>query len=183
MIRVRKGLDRGPCFLYKITSSMNEAPLEPAGMTDFKNYMTAALAEAERACEEEEVPIGAVLVASDGEILAADHNRTRQANDPTAHAEMEVLRKASRVVGNYRLTGTTLFVTIEPCLMCAGALIQARVARVVFGATDPKAGALGSLYDLSGDRRLNHRFEVIPGILEEECRALMQKFFRDCRTL
>jgi tRNA(adenine34) deaminase len=161
---------------------MKKPSLDTAWITDPEDLMAAALAEAARAYGEEEVPIGAVLVTQDGEILAVGHNRTRQANDPTAHAEMEVLRRASMVVGNYRLTGTTLFVTIEPCLMCAGALVQARVARVVFGAADPKAGALGSLYDLSSDRRLNHRFEVIPGILEAECRSLMQKFFKNCRN-
>jgi tRNA(adenine34) deaminase len=136
-------------------------------------FMTMALREAEKACLEDEVPIGAVLISSAGEVLAADHNRTRQLNDPTAHAEIF----AGHEGNNFRLPGTTLFVTIEPCLMCAGAVIQARVERVVFGAADPKAGALGSLYDVSKDQRLNHRFEVVSGILEMECRDLMQKFF------
>ena len=139
--------------------------------------MTLALKEAEKAFLEDEVPVGAVLVSSGGEVLAADHNRTRQNNDPTAHAEILVLRKASQVLNNFRLTGTILYVTIEPCLMCAGAVIQARVEQVVFGTPDPKAGALGSLYDVSRDERLNHRFEVISGILETECRELIQKFF------
>ncbi|MBA4393737.1 MAG: tRNA-specific adenosine deaminase [Desulfobacca sp.] len=139
--------------------------------------MTLALREAEQAYLEEEVPIGAVLISSDDEILAVDHNRTRQLNDPTAHAEILALRKAAQVSNNFRLPGATLFVTIEPCLMCAGAIIQARLERVVYGAADPKAGALGSLYDISSDPRLNHRFEVVPGILEPECRDLMQRFF------
>lgn len=143
--------------------------------------MALALREAEEAYLEEEVPIGAVLVSSAGEIIAADHNRTRQNNDPTAHAEMLVLRKAARVMNNFRLRGTTLFVTIEPCLMCAGAMIQARADKVFYGAPDPKAGALGSLYDVSQDQRLNHRFEVFPGTLEWKCRDLMQKFFKTCR--
>ena len=139
--------------------------------------MTLALREAEKAFHEDEVPIGAILISSAGGILAADHNRTRQLNDPTAHAEILVLRRAGQVLNNFRLMGTTLFVTIEPCLMCAGAVIQARVERVVFGAADPKAGALGSLYDVSRNQRLNHRFEVMPGIMETECRDLIQKFF------
>ena len=143
--------------------------------------MALALKEAEEAYVEEEVPIGAVLVSSAGEIIAADHNRTRQNNDPTAHAEMLVLRKAARVMANFRLPGTTLFVTIEPCLMCAGAMIQARVDKVYYGAPDPKAGALGSLYDVSQDQRLNHCFVVVPGILEWKCRDLMQTFFKACR--
>ena len=143
--------------------------------------MALAVREAEEAYFEEEVPIGAVLVSSAGEIIAADHNRTRQNNDPTAHAEILVLRKAARLMANFRLPGTTVFVTIEPCLMCAGAIIQARVDKVIYGAPDPKAGALGSLYDVSKDQRLNHRFEVVPGMLEGECRDLMQRFFKACR--
>ena len=139
--------------------------------------MTLALRKAEKAYLEDEVPIGAVLISSAGEVLAVDHNRTRQNNDPTAHAEILVLRKAARVLNNFRLPGTTLYVTIEPCLMCAGAIIQARVERVVFGAADLKAGVLGSIYDVSKDQRLNHRFEVVSGILETECRELIQKFF------
>lgn len=143
-----------------------------------QDFMIRAVREAEKAYNEEEVPVGAVLISAKGEILAADHNRTRQDRDPTAHAEIRVLRRAALAYSNYRLPGTTLFVTIEPCLMCAGAIIQARVARVVYGAVDPKAGALGSLYDVSRDLRLNHRFEVIPGVLEPECRELMQRFFK-----
>jgi tRNA(adenine34) deaminase len=161
---------------------MKKEILESEWGTGHGPYMAAALEEAEQAFKEDEVPVGAVLIDRTGEILAADHNRTRQEKDPTAHAEILVLRKASRAVKNYRLTGTTLFVTIEPCLMCAGALIQARVASVVFGAPDPKAGAFGSLYDLTEDKRLNHRFQVTTGIMERECRALMQNFFRACRT-
>jgi tRNA(adenine34) deaminase len=142
-----------------------------------EQWMALALKEAQKAFQEEEVPIGAVLISSRGEVLAADHNRTRQTNDPTAHAEILVLRKAAQVLNNFRLPGTTLVVTIEPCLMCAGGVIQARVEGVVFGATDPKAGALGSLYDVSKDGRLNHRFEVVTGIQETKCRELIQKFF------
>jgi tRNA(adenine34) deaminase len=143
-----------------------------------EEWMALALKEAEKAYVEEEVPIGAVLVSSAGEIIASDHNKTRQQNDPTAHAEILVLRKAARLLNNYRLPGTTLLVTIEPCLMCAGAMIQVRLDKVIYGAADPKAGALGSLYEVSQDRRLNHCFEVVRGVLEPECRGLMQKFFR-----
>ncbi len=139
--------------------------------------MDLALAEAELAFEEEEVPVGAVLVSAEGRVLARDHNRTRQLNDPSGHAEMLVLRRACREVGNFRLPGTVLLVTIEPCLMCAGGILQARVAQVVYGAADPKAGALGSLYDVSKDYRLNHRFEVVAGVREQEAREWMQKFF------
>jgi tRNA(adenine34) deaminase len=140
-------------------------------------FMTMALREAEKAGLENEVPVGSVLISSGGEVLAADHNRSRQNNDPTAHAEILVLRRAAQVLNNFRLPETTLFVTIEPCLMCAGAMVQARVDQVVFGTADPKAGALGSLYDVSKDQRLNHRFEVVSGVLETECRELIQKFF------
>jgi tRNA(adenine34) deaminase len=140
-------------------------------------FMIMALKEAEKAYLEEEVPIGAVLISSSGEVLAADHNRTRQLNDPTAHAEILVLRRAGQEVNNFRLPGTTLFITIEPCLMCAGAAIHSRVERVVYGTVDPKGGALGSLYDVSRDQRLNHRFEVIAGVRETECRDLIQRFF------
>ena len=140
--------------------------------------MGEALAEAEKAGQADEVPVGAVLLGPEGGRLAAAHNRPRTLHDPTAHAEILALREAARSTGNYRLPGTTLVVTVEPCLMCAGAMIQARVARVVFGAFDPKAGALGSLYDLSRDQRLNHHLEVISGIREVECRELIQGFFQ-----
>ncbi len=143
--------------------------------------MGLALKEAEKAYREEEVPIGAVLISSEGDVLAADHNQTRRLNDPTAHAEILVLRKASRLLDNFRLPGTILVVTIEPCLMCAGAMIQARVEKVIYGAADSKAGALGSLYDVSQDRRMNHCFDVVRGVLETECRLLMQKFFKSKR--
>jgi tRNA(adenine34) deaminase len=144
----------------------------------WETLMGEALAEAGKAGQADEVPVGAVLLGPEGGRLAAAHNRPRTLHDPTAHAEILALREAARSTGNYRLPGTTLVVTVEPCLMCAGAMIQARVARVVFGAFDPKAGALGSLYDLSRDSRLNHRLEVISGIREVECRELIQGFFQ-----
>jgi len=140
--------------------------------------MGEALAQARLALSAGEVPVGAVLVAADGAILARAHNLPISLNDPTAHAEVLALRQGAERQGNYRLPGTTLYVTIEPCLMCTGALILARVARVVFGAADPKAGACVSLYRLPEDRRLNHRFAMAAGVREAECRELMQEFFR-----
>ena len=142
--------------------------------------MREALRQAEIAAAASEVPIGAVVVA-DGEIVAAACNRTIGDCDPTAHAEIVALRQAAAKVGNHRLVGAQLYVTLEPCIMCAGAVVQARLARVVFGCRDPKAGALGSVYDIAGDARLNHRFEVQAGVEEEECRALLQRFFRERR--
>jgi tRNA(adenine34) deaminase len=144
----------------------------------WERLMDEALEQAREAARQGEVPIGALLVGQGGERLAAASNQPRGLSDPTAHAEILILRQAAADLANYRLPGTTVVVTVEPCLMCAGAMIQARVARVVFGAFDPKAGALGSLYDLSRDQRLNHRLEVIPGIREAECRGLIQEFFR-----
>ena len=142
--------------------------------------MRLALEEARRAAEMDEVPIGAVAVL-DGEVIAADHNRRETDQDPTGHAELLVIRKAAQRLGRWRLAGVTLYVTIEPCLMCAGALVLARVDRVVFGATDQKAGALVSLYDIQNDVRLNHRFEVLAGVLETECRSVIQEYFRKKR--
>ena len=141
-------------------------------------YMDMALEEAKKAGQKDEVPIGAVLVSENGEVIAAGHNQTITRVDPTAHAEILTLREAARKVANYRLLNTTLYVTIEPCPMCMGALVHARVSRVVFGAKDPKWGAAGSLYDLAGDERLNHRMAVISGVRETECRSLIQEFFR-----
>ena len=146
------------------------------------DYMQMALAEAARAGEIEEVPVGAVLVAEDGEVLAACHNRTIAGCDPTAHAEILALRRGAEKLKNYRLLNTTLYVTIEPCIMCMGALIHARVARVVFGAPDPRWGGAGSLYHFAEDRRLNHLPEVVAGVCAEECRRLIQDFFRQKRA-
>jgi len=141
-------------------------------------YMEMALAEAGKAESEGEVPVGAVLVDATGDILAATHNQTIGLPDPTGHAEILALREAARKTGNYRLLNTTLYVTVEPCIMCMGGIVHARVSRVVFGTFDPKWGAAGSLYHLGEDRRLNHRPEVIGGICEDECKALLQGFFR-----
>ena len=144
-------------------------------------YMKLALSEAKKAAEKAEVPIGAVLVSQAGDILAASYNQTISLCDPTAHAEILVLREAADQAQNYRLLNTILYVTIEPCVMCMGALVHARISRLVYGAKDPKWGAAGSLYDLADDIRLNHRVEVIAGICEDDCRALMQNFFRSKR--
>jgi len=115
-------------------------------------------------------------------VLSADHNRRESLNDATAHAEILVIREACRLLGGWRLPGTTLYVTLEPCPMCAGALVQARVERLVFGTTDPKGGAAGSLFDIARDERLNHRLAVTAGVLEHECAALLQQFFQDRRS-
>ncbi|MFJ7157544.1 tRNA adenosine(34) deaminase TadA [Streptomyces sp. NPDC101118] len=141
--------------------------------------MRQALDEAAKAALTGDVPVGAVVLAPDGSVLATGHNEREAAGDPTAHAEVLALRRAAARLGEWRLNGCTLVVTLEPCVMCAGALVQSRVARVVFGAADEKAGAAGSLWDLVRDRRLNHRPEVITGVLGEECSTQLTAFFRD----
>jgi len=148
---------------------------------DHLRWMERGIMRAQEAAEAGEVPVGAVLVDAAGNLLSEDRNRTIQLTDPTGHAEILTLRRASREIGNYRLLNTTLYVTIEPCVMCMGAIVHARVARLVFGASDPKWGAAGSLFDLSADDRLNHRIEVISGVFEDRCRELMQAFFRERR--
>ena len=140
-------------------------------------WMGEALAAAEEAAAAGEVPVGAVLV-SGGVRVAAAHNSPIADHDPTAHAEIRALRAAGQILGNYRLTGTTLYVTLEPCAMCAVALVHARVARVVFGATDARLGAAGSVMDLVRDRRFNHQLVVTPGVLADPCEALLRAFFR-----
>lgn len=139
-------------------------------------FMRLAIEQAERAGREGEVPVGAVLVR-DEVVLAAGANRPIGAHDPTAHAEIEALRAGGRELGSYRLTGTTLYVTLEPCAMCAAAIVHARVRRVVFGAWDPKAGAAGSILNLFAVPALNHRVDVFGGVLMQECGALLQSFF------
>ncbi|RQD73992.1 MAG: tRNA adenosine(34) deaminase TadA [Candidatus Syntrophonatronum acetioxidans] len=143
-------------------------------------FMKEALKEAEMALEKGEVPIGAVLV-KEGKILGRGHNLKEEKRDPTAHAEILALQEGSRDLNSWRLTGTTLYVTVEPCPMCAGALIQARVKRLVFGVRDTKAGVCGSLYNLVQDDRFNHQLEVVEGILEQDCRRIMQDFFKGLR--
>ena len=140
--------------------------------------MKQALSEAEKGSSMGEVPVGAVLASQEGQIVAKAYNQPIALGDPTAHAEILAIRKAGLFFRNYRLNNTTLVVTLEPCLMCMGAAINARIARLVFGTVDPKAGAAVSLYNLAEDKRLNHRIEVVSGIMEEECRSLIQDFFR-----
>jgi tRNA(adenine34) deaminase len=143
--------------------------------------MQKALLEAEQAAREDEVPVGAVLVSQDGTVLAEAHNQTISSCDPTAHAEILALRAACGAVKNYRLLNTTLYVTVEPCIMCLGALVHARVAKVVFGTEEPKWGGAVSCRDLIAEAGLNHTIDIEGGVLENECRALMQDFFRGKR--
>lgn len=143
-------------------------------------FMHMALETAKEAYRAEEVPVGAVLV-KEGEVIATGYNRRESLQDPTAHAELLAIRAAADVLSSWRLTDTTLYVTLEPCAMCAGAIIQSRVSRLVFGTWDPKAGACGSICDLTAETRFNHRVIVQSGILAEECRHLLQQFFQQLR--
>jgi tRNA(adenine34) deaminase len=145
---------------------------------DLFHLMKQALSEAEKGSSTGEVPVGAVLASPEGQIVAKAYNQPIALGDPTAHAEILAIRKAGLFFRNYRLNDTTLVVTLEPCLMCMGAAINARIARLVFGTVDPKAGAAVSLYNFAEDKRLNHKIEVVSGIMEEECRSLIQNFFR-----
>lgn len=142
--------------------------------------MGLALEEARAAAAVGEIPVGAVIVR-DETVIGRGHNRRELDNDPTAHAEMIAIRQASVRTGAWRLTGATMYVTIEPCPMCAGALVLARIDRLVYGAADPKTGATGTLYNIVQDPRLNHRMDVVAGVLEDECRDVMQRFFRERR--
>ncbi len=142
-----------------------------------QQWMQLALAQAGQAANAGEVPVGAVLVLDDQE-LAAEHNRTILNQDPTAHAEILVLRQAATLQGNHRLLNSTLYVTLEPCVMCVGAMIQARIERLVFAASDPKSGAVGSVMDLSSHPELNHAFSVEGGLMAEECAKLLRDFFK-----
>jgi tRNA(adenine34) deaminase len=139
--------------------------------------MRAALEEARRALDSEDVPIGAVVLDAAGEMIGRGHNVRERDGDPTGHAELVAVREAAAAVGEWRLAGCTLVVTLEPCTMCAGAIVLSRLDRLVFGAFDAKAGAVGSLWDVVRDRRLNHRPEVVPGVLRDECSALLDDFF------
>jgi tRNA(adenine34) deaminase len=154
-----------------------------AGVTlPHEHFMQLALREAARGARAGEVPIGALLVAADGAVISRAHNRPVGGCDPTAHAEVIALRRAARRLGNYRLPGTTLYVTLEPCAMCAGALVLARVACVVYGATDPKGGAARTLHRLLDDARLNHQAQVVGGVLAAESGQMLQEFFRERRA-
>ena len=143
--------------------------------------MLAAVQEAHRAYDEGEVPIGAVVVV-DNQIIASNHNRTEQQHDPIAHAEILVIRDACQHVGYERLTEASLYVTVEPCVMCAGALVLSRMKRLVYGANNPKGGAVCSLYAVAQDARLNHQLEVVAGVMRDECRRLMSSFFQQLRS-
>ena len=145
-------------------------------------YMEMALAEARNADRAGEVPVGAVIVL-EGSVIARAFNQPISAGDPTAHAEMIALREAARASGNYRLSAATMYCTLEPCMMCAGAMIHARIARLVFGALDPKAGSAGSIYNVLTDPRLNHRVDVVPGVRHAECSALLRDFFARRRKI
>jgi len=147
-----------------------------------EKFMRLALVEAEKAGQMGEVPIGAILVSEDGHVLSSTHNRTIDLADPTAHAEILALREAALKINNYRLLNTTLYVTVEPCIMCMGAIVHARISKLVFGTGDPKWGAAGSLYNFAEDDRLNHRVAITKGVCQQECRRLMQEFFRGKRV-
>ncbi len=142
---------------------------------DFEHFMHLSLEQAKLAGDE--VPVGAVLVDQAGQVLASGHNLREQKNDPTSHAEIEVIRVAAAALGDWRLDNCTLFVTLEPCVMCAGAIVAARIPRVVFGAWDEKVGAAGSAYDILRDSRLGNPVEVIPGVLEDQCSKVLKDFF------
>ena len=153
-------------------------------MTDLaqdEEWMRAAIAEAKLAEDKGEVPVGAVIV-HEGDIIGRGHNLRELSQDPTTHAEMIAIRQAAEALGSWRLIDTALYVTLEPCPMCAGALVNARVPRVVWGCNDPKAGATETLYTIGSDPRLNHRFECVPGVLSEECSALLTGFFAAIRA-
>jgi tRNA(adenine34) deaminase len=142
------------------------------------DFMAQALLEARKALAEGEVPIGAIIVNPEGAVLGRGFNHPISSHDPTAHAEIMAMRDAATRLGNYRLTGLTLYCTLEPCVMCAGAIVHARIGRVVFGSPDPKAGAVGSLYNVLNDARLNHQPQIVSGVRELECRQLLQEFFQ-----
>ncbi len=150
---------------------------------DDEYYMNLAISEAKKASESDEVPVGAVMIDKSHQIIGKGYNCPITSHDPSSHAEMNAIRMASKTMNNYRLVGTTLYVTLEPCIMCMGAIIHARVRRVVFGVKDPKWGAAVSLYQFADDRRLNHHPEIVSGILEEQTRHLIKDFFINKRSI
>ncbi len=152
-------------------------------MNNDKIFMKLALEEALRAYEEKEVPIGAVLIDEDGILICSDHNRIEQLNDATAHAEILILKAASKILKQKRLSNCTIYSTVEPCAMCAGALVLCRVKRLVYGATDSKFGAVESIFNIVNNSALNHQLKVTAGVLEEDCRNIMQKFFSEQRKI
>lgn len=144
-------------------------------------WMQAAISEARLAQSKGEVPVGAIIV-HDGQVIGRGHNERESSQDPTTHAEMIAIREAAQALGSWRLIDTSIYVTLEPCPMCAGALVNARVPRVVWGCDDPKAGATRTLYEIGSDSRLNHRFECVPGVLDEACASLLTEFFGAIRA-
>lgn len=164
----------------RASSRRRSAGSSADALTD-ADWMGLALAQAEEAAARGEVPVGAVLVLPDGSVVE-DHNRTREKADPTAHAELLVIRRAAEFLGDWRLAGHTVYVTLEPCAMCAGAIVLSRLDRIVFGAADPKAGMCGSLGNLVQHPRLNHRVELTPGVRADECGALLTAFFSERRS-
>jgi tRNA(adenine34) deaminase len=146
------------------------------------NWMRLAIAEADRAAAAGEVPVGCVIVGAEGQELARGRNARESLDDPTAHAELIAVRGAAAVLRSWRLVGATVYVTLEPCAMCAGALVLARVARLVYGCADPKAGAVATMFGIGRDPRLNHRFDVTAGVLEEECAERLRRFFASLRA-
>jgi tRNA(adenine34) deaminase len=159
---------------------MAEPPRDEPVDPPHELFMREALAEAALAAQAGDVPVGCVLV-HEQRVIARAHNHRQRDQDPTAHAELIALRAAAAVLGSFRLIGVSVYVTLEPCPMCAGALVNARVARVVYGCDDPKAGAVRSLYSIGSDPRLNHRFELVPGVLAAECSAQLSRFFAELR--
>ena len=156
---------------------MTADPGPQTGAPAYQGAMRQALEQAALAAQAGDVPVGAIVLDAAGRVVGSGHNQRERTGDPTAHAEIVAIRRAAEHLGGWRLTGCTLVVTMEPCTMCAGAAVLARVDRIVYGATDPKAGAVGSLWDVVRDRRLNHRPEVIAGVLAETCGAVLTDFF------
>ncbi len=170
--------NRKNCTIFSWMLPLRQGIQDPG---DLSHFMRDAVREAKKAWLAGEVPVGAILVDQSNKIVARAHNRCILDNDPTAHAEILAIRQGAKVCKNYRLNGMTLVATVEPCPMCMGAIINARLDTLVFGAFDEKGGAAGSVYNLSDDDRLNHQLKLIPGVMEKECRELMQGFFRERR--
>lgn len=169
-------------FLYGLysTGDLQNERSGPMSLSEGEKWMRHALAEAQLALKKDEVPVGAVVVYED-KIIGRGHNQVESLNDPTAHAEIIAIGAACNFLNSWRLSDTQLYVTIEPCAMCAGAIVLSRIDRLVYGAKDPKAGACGSLYNIVQDSRLNHQVEIVPYVLEEECGQLLREFFEKVR--
>jgi tRNA(adenine34) deaminase len=173
-------MTQGPSGGSQLSQTSRARPMRERFFPRDDYFMRLAVREAEQALEHEDVPIGAVLVR-EGEVVASAHNERELRQDPTAHAEIIALREAARLAGSWRLLDAVLYVTLEPCAMCAGAIVLARIPRLVYGAGDPKAGACGSVLDVTGEPRLNHRPDVAGGLLADECGELLSRFFASRR--